>query len=177
MALFEKLASEGRKAETLAPEEFAKRARQSTRVSEDMRFVPAKGERGIIGFLVEGQGLPLAKLFSLAAADGHSIYFSGIAAREQLDALARGLSPEAAALLRERIVLIDGRGEEAARGAAMEKLRQQVPVEDQTVLTTVRVDFLMRELLRQIENYLRMAGWGLADQVDRERALALVESA
>jgi len=143
---------------------------------EEVRFKPAE-QPGIIGFLLEGQGLPFGTLFALAAAEGHPVYFAGVATQAQLDALTAHLPAEAAELLRERIVASDGIGIERARDLAEGLLIRQVPLDDREILQISVIDYVMQDLLKQVLDLLRMTGLELVAPVDQVNAMVLLEAA
>ncbi len=160
----------------------ARLAASAAGLEEGIRFAPAEEEAGVHGFILEGQGLPLGRLLAVAAAEqerheGRPIYFAGVATQDQLDALAGHLPADAARLLRERIVVSNGIAADEARDRAVDKLYRQVPQDDRGMLQVTWMDFLMQDLARQIRMLLGLAGLRLAEPLDEQRALALVEAA
>ncbi len=143
---------------------------------EEIRFASLQERLGVHGFFLEGEGLPFAALFARAQAQGFPVPFAGVAGRSEMEALQKGLSPEAALLLKERVVVADEIGIKAARLAAEQILSLQVPAEDRASLEIISVTQLQNNLLKQVTRYLQAAGLRFETVQDQRQALQQLRS-
>ncbi len=154
---------------TISPEAEAAKLR--------IGFVPADEPAGLVGFLLEGDGLAFGPLFAMAAVQGWKVPFAGIATQERIDRLAAELPPIAAELLRKRMVVSDGKAPEAVRQEATWLIKGQIPAQQIPALVVTPVGDIWEDLLAQIQGYLRLVGLKLAGPEDEKSALALIRAA
>lgn len=141
-----------------------------------IRFASGASQPESVGFLVQDEGLPYAALFARAVAQGYSVPFAGLATHARIQELVEGLSQDAGAVIRQRIVAVDGLTEPEARRRADHLLREQLHDDPLARVVEVR-EVWQEQLWAQVYAYLRYTALRFDSLEDEHRALALLQAA